>query len=52
MELLTTLARRDGRTVVVVTHDDRVAEYADRVLHVNDGRISESHQIERTVTHS
>lgn len=44
MDLLTTLARRDGRTVVVVTHDDRVAAYADRILYVNDGRIALSHE--------
>jgi putative ABC transport system ATP-binding protein len=51
MGLLTSLARRDGRTVVVVTHDDRVAEYADRILHVNDGRVSESRGAAKTVTH-
>ncbi|MFN0104699.1 MAG: ABC transporter ATP-binding protein [Bryobacteraceae bacterium] len=49
MELLTSLARRDGRTVVVVTHDDRVAEYADRILHVTDGRISRAQSHSRTV---
>lgn len=28
-----------GRTVVVITHDNKVAEYADRVLTLCDGRI-------------
>ncbi len=32
------LARRDGRAVVVVTHDERVLSIADRLVHVIDGR--------------
>jgi putative ABC transport system ATP-binding protein len=40
MDLLTGLAREAGVTVVVVTHDARVAGYADRVLMVRDGRVS------------
>lgn len=51
MDLLTTLARREGRTVVVVTHDERVAAYADRILYVNDGRISSSQQRTATEAH-
>jgi putative ABC transport system ATP-binding protein len=31
--------RRDGRTLVVVTHDPSVAARADRVVHVLDGRV-------------
>jgi len=30
---------REGRTIVLVTHDRRVAEYASRVLYMQDGRI-------------
>ena len=37
MELLTGLAREQGATVVIVTHDARVAAYADRVVMVRDG---------------
>ena len=39
-ELLGELAARDGTTLVVVSHDARAAELADRVVHVRDGRIS------------
>jgi len=39
MEMLTTLARREGRAVVIVTHDPRVLPYGDRVIHIADGRI-------------
>jgi putative ABC transport system ATP-binding protein len=40
MDLLTALAKETGSTVVIVTHDVRVAAYADRVATVRDGLVS------------
>jgi putative ABC transport system ATP-binding protein len=40
MDLLTGLAREAGTTVVIVTHDARVAAYADRMVMVRDGLVS------------
>ena len=40
MVLLTAVARDTGSTVVLVTHDPRVASYADRVVRVSDGQVS------------
>ena len=40
MDLLTGLAREAGTTVVIVTHDARVAAHADRVVMVRDGLVS------------
>jgi putative ABC transport system ATP-binding protein len=40
MDLLTGLAREQGTTVVLVTHDARVAAYADREVMVRDGLVS------------
>ncbi|MGA3487242.1 ABC transporter ATP-binding protein [Micromonosporaceae bacterium DT55] len=40
MELLVTSARRQGTTVVLVTHDARVAAYADRQVIVRDGKVN------------
>jgi putative ABC transport system ATP-binding protein len=40
MDLMTGLARQQGATVVVVTHDARVASYADRVVMVRDGHVA------------
>lgn len=37
--LLRDLARDLGRAVVIVTHDERVMPYIDRLVHVMDGRI-------------
>ena len=39
MDLLSRLAVKPGRAVVVVTHDSRVFGFADRIAHMDDGRI-------------
>ncbi|MGA2265459.1 MAG: ABC transporter ATP-binding protein [Phycisphaerae bacterium] len=41
MELLKDCNRRDGQTVLVVTHDVSLADQTDRILHLRDGRLSE-----------
>ncbi|HTS95932.1 MAG TPA: ABC transporter ATP-binding protein [Streptosporangiaceae bacterium] len=40
MDLLTAAARKQGSTVILVTHDARVAAYADRQVIVRDGQVS------------
>ena len=47
MNHLTTAARSEGVTVVLVTHEPRVAAYADREIVVRDGRISGSERAAR-----
>ena len=39
MALMQKVVREQGRTLVMVTHDDHLAEYADRVFHIIDGKI-------------
>jgi putative ABC transport system ATP-binding protein len=39
MELLSEVAVRPDRAVIVVTHDSRVFEFADTIAHMDDGRI-------------
>ncbi len=41
LELLFGLARKEGRAMIVVTHNDAVARSADRVLALRDGRLVE-----------
>lgn len=46
MELLVGLNRDLGKTLIMVTHDPRTAEYAGRVLHLEKGRLVESASME------
>jgi len=41
-EILRQLARQQGRTVLVVTHDNRIFHLADRILHIEDGLMREA----------
>ncbi|MFF3442703.1 ABC transporter ATP-binding protein [Streptosporangium sp. NPDC002721] len=41
MDELVGTARADGTTLVIVTHDNRVAAYADREIALCDGRLAE-----------
>lgn len=36
------LARKEGRPILLVTHDPRILDIADRVLNMQDGRLSEA----------
>jgi putative ABC transport system ATP-binding protein len=47
LRLLRRLCDESGQTVVMVTHDPRVATYADRVAFLRDGRIVEEARLER-----
>lgn len=39
VELIQDLAREDGAAVVLVTHDNRVLDVADRIVHLEDGHM-------------
>lgn len=41
MSLLQRLAKEQGRTVFIVTHDPRIHDIADRIVAMEDGRISD-----------
>jgi putative ABC transport system ATP-binding protein/lipoprotein-releasing system ATP-binding protein len=40
IELLLGVARTDGRTLVVVTHDEHLARRGDRLMRIEDGRLA------------
>jgi putative ABC transport system ATP-binding protein len=42
MEMLKSLAVADNRALVIVTHDQRIFQYADRIAHMDDGIIQET----------
>jgi len=41
MEKMVEMTRARGKTMLLVTHDIEIAEYADRVVHIRDGDIVE-----------
>jgi putative ABC transport system ATP-binding protein len=41
MQLLRQVAVQPGRAVIVVTHDNRVFKYGDRIIHMSDGQIDD-----------
>ena len=40
MKILAGIAREQGHAVLIVTHDPRLLPFADRVVHIEDGRIT------------
>lgn len=42
MEMMSDLAHKRGRAVVIVTHDSRVTGFADRIVRIEDGAIATS----------
>ena len=39
MELITKMARENGQTLIIVTHDLEIARYADKIIRILDGNI-------------
>ena len=50
MRLLRGLAKEEGTTVVIVSHDERLREIADRVLWLEDGRFKTLQSLVRDPT--
>ena len=47
MDMLRNLAHERDRAVVIVTHDDRTLAYADRIIHIRDGRVADAENSDR-----
>jgi putative ABC transport system ATP-binding protein len=39
MDLIKEMAKTNHQTIVMVTHDRRLAEYADKIIHIFDGKV-------------
>ena len=44
VELLQRLAHQEGTAILLVTHDNRILDIADRIITLEDGRIEETHR--------
>ena len=40
VDLMRDLAKKQGVTVLIVTHDNRILDVADRIVHLEDGKLS------------
>ncbi|MGF1513484.1 MAG: DevA family ABC transporter ATP-binding protein [Elainellaceae cyanobacterium] len=40
VDIMYRLAKEQGCTILLVTHDDRILDIADRIVHMEDGRLS------------
>ncbi|MEM7595085.1 MAG: DevA family ABC transporter ATP-binding protein [Cyanobacteria bacterium P01_A01_bin.83] len=40
VEIMQQLAKEQGSTILLVTHDNRILDIADRIIHMEDGRLS------------
>lgn len=49
VNLLQTMAREDGVTSVIVTHDNRILDVADRIVNMVDGRIKKNTLVKELV---
>ena len=47
MLMLRRIAVKPGRAVVVVTHDDRILPFADRIAYLSDGRVTHVERLSR-----
>jgi len=46
MSLIKNIAKEYNQTIVMVTHDSRIAEFADKVISIHDGHITSVHEKE------
>jgi putative ABC transport system ATP-binding protein len=52
MALMRKVVNEQKKTLVMVTHDDHLAGYADRIIRIVDGRIVSMEETKRTEQHS
>lgn len=51
VELMQKLAKEQGCTILLVTHDNRILDVADRIVHMEDGCLAKDDAIVATASH-
>ncbi len=49
VNLMQKLAREQGSTILMVTHDNRILDVADRIVHMEDGGLVDNAILQKTV---
>ena len=49
VELMQGLAREQGCTILLVTHDDRILDIAHRIIHMEDGRLKKTKVLKQSL---
>jgi len=49
MEILINLHRKEGKTIVVVTHDPNIANYSNQIINIKDGQLVTNHLVREKV---
>ncbi|KAI9131030.1 ATP-binding cassette domain-containing protein [Acaryochloris sp. CCMEE 5410] len=52
VEIMQRLAREQGCTILLVTHDNRILDIADRIIYMEDGRLAPLPQTEEGIANS
>jgi putative ABC transport system ATP-binding protein len=47
MEILINFHKKEGKTMVIVTHDPKIANYAEEIVNIQDGQIIKNHMTAR-----
>ena len=47
MELMVKMAKENDLTLVIVTHEREIAEYAERIIQLKDGNVTDDHTVNR-----
>ncbi|MEM8831443.1 MAG: ABC transporter ATP-binding protein, partial [Cyanobacteria bacterium P01_G01_bin.19] len=45
VEIMQQLAKEQGCTILLVTHDNRILDIADRIIHMEDGRLAKDMEL-------
>jgi putative ABC transport system ATP-binding protein len=51
VEIMQQLAKEQGCTILLVTHDNRILDIADRIVHMEDGRLAKDTALIATLVH-
>ena len=41
MDLITSIAKKNNQTLIIVTHDLEISEYANIIIHIRDGVVDQ-----------